>query len=339
MSTGPALPSHFSGSSKPSEKAAFAEGRFLKGKLATVSAKSLTSDLTNRSTPAMLSAEEPMSRESWQGKDPTILREQAYADDTQLDIRRRTHQIYSVDPVDFGRWTLERLPWRGDERVLDVGCGPAKLLREMAQHSDGWGMLVGSDFSAGMAAEAAGKVVELSTHFLVADAQSNPFPDRFFDVVMARHMLYHVPDIDGAVAEAARVLRPGGYLLATTNGAGTMPEYWAIRERAARRFPYMTKPDALTHRFSLENGTAFLEPYFARIEVHTLPGMLRFPTAQPFVDYFASTRALTMPPGHTDAEWQAVLDFVRAETEEVVAREGCFEVTKVTGAVVGVKGD
>ncbi len=74
MSTGPALPSHLSGSSKPSEKAAFAEGRFLRGKLATVSAKSLTSDLTNRSTPAMLSAEEPMSIHSWQGKDPTILR-------------------------------------------------------------------------------------------------------------------------------------------------------------------------------------------------------------------------------------------------------------------------
>ena len=280
-----------------------------------------------------------MSRESWQGKDPTILREQAYADDSQLDIRRRTHQLYTVNPVNFGRWTLERLPWRGDERVLDVGCGPGELLRGMARHADGWGILVGSDFSAGMAAEAAGAVAELSTHFLVGDAQANPFPDRFFDVVMARHMLYHVPDIDRAVAEAARVLRPGGYLLTITNSENTMPEYWAIRERAAQRFPYFTKPDALTHRFSLENGAAFLEPHFARIEVHTLPGTLRFPTAQPFVDYFASTRALTMPPDHTDAEWQAVLDFVRAEAEAVIARQGRFDVTKITGAVVGVKGD
>jgi len=280
-----------------------------------------------------------MSRESWQGKDPTILREQAYADDTHLDIRRRTHQLYTVDPVDFGRWTLERLPWRGDERVLDVGCGPAKLLRGMARDSDGWGMLVGSDFSAGMVAEAAGAADELSIYVLVADAQASPFPDRCFDVVMARHMLYHVPNIDRAVAEAARVLHSGGYLLTTTNSAGTMPQYWAIRERAARRFPLLIKPDALTHRFSLENGAAFLEPHFARIEVHTLPGTLRFPTAQPFVDYFASTRALSMPPGHTEAEWQAVLDFVRAEAEAVVARQGHFEVTKITGAVVGVKGD
>jgi len=57
------------------------------------------------------------------------------------------------------------------------------------------------------------------------------------------------------------------------------------------------------------------------------------------MDYFASARALSMPPGHTEAEWQAVLDFVRAEAEAIVAQEGRLDVTKITGAVVGVKGD
>lgn len=280
-----------------------------------------------------------MSDESCQGQDPTILREQAYADDSKLDIRRRTHQLYSVDPVDFGRWTLERLPWRGDERVLDVGCGPADLLCRMARRGDPWGILVGSDFSAGMALDAAQAALGLPVHIMVADAQATPFPDGTFDVVMARHMLYHVPDIDKAVAEAARVLRPGGRFLAITNSASTMPEYRQLRERAARRFPYFTKPDTLTHRFSLENGPAFLEPHFARIKVHTLPGMLRFPAAQPFVDYFASARALSMPPGHTEAQWQAVLDFVRAQVETIVAQQSRFDVTKTTGAVVGVKGE
>ena len=280
-----------------------------------------------------------MSDESCQGKDPTILREQAYADDSLLDVRRRTHQLYSVDPVDFGRWTLERLPWRGGERVLDVGCGPGDLLRGMARHGDTWSMLVGSDFSPGMAVEAVQAASGLPVRLLVSDAQVNPFPDGTFDVVMARHMLYHVPDIDGAVAEAARVLCPGGYFLTTTNGASTMPEYRELWERAARRFPCVAKPETLTHRFCLENGPTFLEPHFARIKVHTLPGTLRFPTAQPFVDYIASARALGMLPGHTEAEWRAVLDFMRAEAEAIVAQQGRFDVTKITGAVVGIKGD
>ena len=271
------------------------------------------------------------------GQDPAVLREQAYADDVRLNVRKRTHQLYTVDPVDFGRWTLDRLPWRGDERVLDVGCGPGELLREMARHHSAWGMLVGFDFSTGMMAQAARQAGGLEVHFFVGDAQAMPFPDEAFDVVMARHMLYHVPDIDRAVSEAARSLRPGGYFLATTNGAHTMPEYLALRRRAADRFPGMTEPEMITRAFALENGPAFLEPYFAQVEVHTLPGILRFPTAQPFVDYFASSRALTMPPGHTDAEWRAVLDFVRAEADQVVAQQGHFDVTKITGAIVGVK--
>jgi 16S rRNA G1207 methylase RsmC len=81
--------------------------------------------------------------------DQKVLREEAYADDSRLDVRCRTHQLYSVNPVDFGRWTLERLPWRGDERVLDVGCGPGGLLCEMARQHAGWRALVALTFRQG----------------------------------------------------------------------------------------------------------------------------------------------------------------------------------------------
>jgi ubiquinone/menaquinone biosynthesis C-methylase UbiE len=285
------------------------------------------------------------------GADPKVLREKAYADDAHLDVRRRTHQLYTVEPVDFGRWTLERLRWRGDERVLDVGCGPGDLLRQMARHQQvarhhqmarhqqgGWDMLVGLDFSPGMTAQAAAQAAGLPAHFIVGDAQTLPFPDAAFDVVMARHMLYHVPDIDQAVAEAARVLRKGGRFLVTTNSAQTMPEYFQMRQRASLHFPAMLQSEMVNNRFSLENGGAFLEPHFDRVEAHTLRGILRFPTAEPLVEYFASSRAMTMRPDHSDAEWQAIVEFVRTETEAVLARRGRFDVTKITGALVGVKG-
>jgi SAM-dependent methyltransferase len=269
--------------------------------------------------------------------DQKMLREEAYADDSLLDVRRRTHVLYTVDPVDFGRWTLERLPWRGDERVLDVGCGPADLLREMARQAASWRLLVGGDLSAGMVTEAAGLAAGLALHLFVGDAQTLPFSDGSFEVVMARHMLYHVPDIDRAVAEAVRVLVPGGRLLVTTNAAGTMPEYADLRCRAAERFPAVALSEMSTLRFTLEDAPAFLEPHLAQVAVHTLPGRLRFPSAQPFVDYFTSGRNLIMAPDHNQAEWQAVVDFARAEVEAHIARHGHFDVTKITGAVVGVK--
>ncbi|MBN1137731.1 MAG: methyltransferase domain-containing protein [Anaerolineae bacterium] len=260
-----------------------------------------------------------------------------YADDTRLSVRRRTHALYTVDPVDFGRWTLERLAWRGSERVLDVGCGSGDLLRGMARQRPDWATLVGFDLSPGMANRAADLAQGLPARFFVGDAQALPFPDALFDVVMARHVLFYVPDIDQAVAEAARVLRPGGRLLATTNSAYTMPEYQAYLQRAAARFPNLVNTKAVTNRFSLEEGPVFLAPHFDRVETHTLHGALRFPAAQPFVDYVASTRADTMRPGHTDAEWQAILDLIRAEVDAYIARHGHLDVSKISGALVAVK--
>ncbi len=269
--------------------------------------------------------------------DQRLLREEAYADDSRLDVRYRTHQLYTVDPVDFGRWTLERLPWRGSEWVLDVGCGPGDLLRRMASQHKGWGKLLGLDPSPGMVAKASSMGTGLPVWFAVGDAQALPVLAGSFDVVMARHMLYHVPDIDQAVAEAARVLRPGGRLLAVTNSANTMPEYWALRREAAAEFPDAVLPQNTAARFSLENAPDYLSPHFAQIETHTLPGILRFPRAQPLVDYFASSRSLTMRPGHTAAQWKAVLEFFRGRIESVIALNACFDVNKVTGAVMGVK--
>jgi len=272
-----------------------------------------------------------------QSQDPEILRGQEYADDSHLDVRRRTHQRYTVDPVDFGRWTLERLPRRGNERILDVGCGPGDLLCAMARRQAGWGALVGLDFSPGMIAQAVSTAAGLPAHFSVGDAQALPLPAGTFDVVLARHMLYHVPDIDRALAECDRVLGPGGRFLAATNSANSMPEYNALRRRAAARFPSMVEPEMVTDRFSLENAPALIENYFDRVEVHLLRGTLRFPTAQPFVDYFASSRAMTMRPGHSQDEWLAILDFMRTGAQAAIDRHGHFDVTKVTGAITALK--
>jgi SAM-dependent methyltransferase len=173
--------------------------------------------------------------------------------------------------------------------------------------------------------------------FFVGDAQGLPFPEATFEVVLARHMLYHVPDIGQAVAEAARVLGPGGRLLTVTNSAHTMAEYVALRREVAAHLPGVVEPELASGRFSLENAPAWLEPHFQEIQTHVLQGTLRFPSAQPFVDYFASARAMSMLPGHSEAEWQAVLEYVYAKVEAVIARQGYFDVSKVTAAVVGVK--
>jgi SAM-dependent methyltransferase len=93
-------------------------------------------------------------------------------------------------------------------RVLDVGCRYGALTRSYLDGND----VVGVDVDREALAEAAKLGIE--THWADADA-ALPFPDASFDVVVAGELLEHIRDPAGLVAEAARMLRPGGRLVAS----------------------------------------------------------------------------------------------------------------------------
>ena len=94
------------------------------------------------------------------------------------------------------------------ERLLEIGCGEGGNLHHVAARSPG-ARLYGVDFSPAKAAFA-----QRSTGVpcLVADAARLPFVDASFDALLVRDLLHHVPDRSGALAEARRVLKPGGRL-------------------------------------------------------------------------------------------------------------------------------
>lgn len=112
---------------------------------------------------------------------------------------------------------------------------------------------------------------------VVADAQELPFPDQEFDCVVAAWMLYHVPDLDRAFAEFARVLRPDGLLVAITNGGGHLRELWELVNRP----PYSLN-------FSRENGGAWLTRYFHDVEQHDLTTRAHFPDREAVLRYLSS---------------------------------------------------
>lgn len=91
--------------------------------------------------------------------------------------------------------------------VLEVGCGTGLLLGRMGAFA---ATAVGVDLSPGMLAKAKDRGLDVRE----GDATSLPFADQSFDVVCAFKVLAHVEDIERALAECARVVRPGGWVLA-----------------------------------------------------------------------------------------------------------------------------
>ena len=91
--------------------------------------------------------------------------------------------------------------------VLEAGCGTGLLLERVAGFADeAWGV----DLSAGML----GKARARGLRVVQGSVTDLPFPAARFDVVYSFKVLAHVEKIREALAEMARVLRPGGYLLA-----------------------------------------------------------------------------------------------------------------------------
>src|SRR5258706_1690474 len=148
------------------------------------------------------------------GTDRDLLTQKAYATDEMLLMRQRVHELYSIPKINFTEWVLDRVSWRGDEIVLDIGAGPGTYFDELVPRIP-QGELIAGDLSLGMARQAMKRAQAGLT--LNIDAQVLPFPDRVFDVVLANHMLYHVPDLDQALGEIHRVLKPDGCLIPATN--------------------------------------------------------------------------------------------------------------------------
>ena len=168
--------------------------------------------------------------------------------------------------------------------MVEVGCGPgwfsAAVQRELGAE------VVAVDTSERMVELARAEGVDAS----VGDVQDLPFETGSFDGAAANWMLYHVPDVDRAAAELARVLRPGGRLVAITNGVDHLQEVWdlvdAMQQRRTREYP-----------FGAENGGDVLRRHFGRVEMRDAGGTVTIDDRDAIVRYIGST-----------ASWHAYAD-------------------------------
>ncbi len=99
--------------------------------------------------------------------------------------------------------------------VLDLGCGNGEYLGEFAR-AGALTLLVGADLTFEMLAAARAKVP--AARVVRADASVIPFRGARFDLVFCSHVLQFVGDLDPALDEITRCLRPGGVLIATLPG-------------------------------------------------------------------------------------------------------------------------
>jgi ubiquinone/menaquinone biosynthesis C-methylase UbiE len=125
---------------------------------------------------------------------------------------RRVEAIYlTPDVVAQRARALDALALARNERVVDLGCGPGLLALEMAHRVGMQGEVQGVDASASMIALAARRCYGKSwVQLAQGDVSRLPYPDMRFDAAVCTQVYEYVSDIDRALSELHRILRPGG---------------------------------------------------------------------------------------------------------------------------------
>ena len=258
-----------------------------------------------------------------------VLREQ-YRQHVNLEARISLHERFSVNPYQWLNWAFGQFKLEDEARILELGCETGKLrIENLERIPKGWQITL-SDFSGRMIKEALNGINARSSpfEFLRADATHIPMLDAQFDCIIANHMLYHVSDLQGALSEIKRVLRPGGRLFTATNGATHMCELVSLVAEADPDVEYMT---GVVGNFSLENTPAQLGMFFESMEVRHYDDRLEVTDVEALCDYILSASTVFNLP---ESRKSALRSFIEKRFE---SGGGTFRISKDAGIIRAIK--
>ena len=226
-------------------------------------------------------------------QDPHVDRRQVteseYNDANKLDLRNEIQERYSSHPIPWFQWVFGWLKLPAEARILELGCGSGALWQKNhARVPAGWKMVL-SDLSMQMVKTARSGVrdLQLNFEFAIFDSQALPFAGESFDAVLAIGLLDYLPNLQKALSEVRRVLRPAGQIFASAGSRQHLHELQNLLR------PYVARERAQViggeeARFGLENGEQSLAPFFRDLTRHDYQSSMTFHEAQPILNYVFS---------------------------------------------------
>ncbi len=250
-----------------------------------------------------------------------------YADSKNFGARVELNRRFGTNPYKWTSWVFDQMVFAGNVRILELGCGTALLWRSNLQRIPDDSHIILSDFSEGML-KGAKNILNNALdkfEFNVINAEQIPYSDDLFDIVIANHMLYHIPNLEKALSEISRVLKPNGTFYASTFGLNYMKELTELVSNFDNNIIFSLKP--LAHAFGLENGGELLRKYFEEVKIMEYDDELEVTESEPLVNFILSTKARRFFKGSKKDEFNEYI-------MNIIKNEGKIKITTKSGLLI-----
>jgi SAM-dependent methyltransferase len=246
--------------------------------------------------------------------DRSSLGRPAYRTSPTLRDREALYR-YASRGLSLPDWVFDQVeavrPLAAAGRFLDVGWGRGGYVESLLRRRADW-ITTGIDLSPAMAAEAARRGGAAA----VGDATALPVRDATCDLVLAAHLLHHVPLPQQVVAELARVCRPGGIVVIVSNGPGHQVALRELVNRAAGTTVWRRESPGA------EDAVSRVAGVLSVVAAETMNDEIRVDRAGPVLSYVQSIRPLVEPRLRGFTNWTMTLARVRAALDEALERDG-----------------
>lgn len=251
-----------------------------------------------------------------------------FSNDKNLAMRINFYKKYTTNKYKFADWLFDKYVFKENMKILELGCGNGSHWDGKVKTLPNGCCLVLSDFSDGML-ELVKEKFASNTNVSIKkiDIQEIPFENATFDVVIANHMLFHVPNLGKALSEVKRVLKENGVFYSATDGNGGMRPF--LHKAIAQFDP---KSTAFTEQlpFNLQNGSEILSKYFENIQRFDYENTLAITDTQDLIEWLKSTKSIS---GYTDECLANLYNYF----EDIRIKNGAINIPRETGVFISKK--
>ncbi len=251
-----------------------------------------------------------------------------FSNDNNLAFRINFYKKYTTNKYKFADWLFDKYNFKENMSILELGCGNGSHWQGRLEELPKGCKLILSDFSEGMLDLVKEKYSSYeNVSIQKIDIQSIPFENELFDIVIANHMLFHVPDLNKALLEVNRVLKKGGYFYAATDGNGGMRPFL---HKAIKQFD--TTNEAFTEKlpFNLQNGKKILDKYFNSVEKNEYENTLAITKTEDLIEWLKSTKSIS---GFSEENLANLYKYF----EDIRLKDGAINIPRETGVFISVK--